>query len=98
MERLIIKHGHVIDPASGLDGLYNIYIMSGRIASVKPAASDTTEASPGVEVLDCSGKIIVPGFIDVHAHLREPGYEYKETLQTGGEAAAAGGYTTVFCM
>lgn len=98
MERLIIKGGHVIDPASGLDGLYNIYIMSGRIASVKPAQADTTEAVPGVEVLDCSGKIIVPGFIDVHAHLREPGYEYKETLQTGAEAAAAGGYTTVFCM
>lgn len=98
MERLIIKGGHVIDPASGLDGLYNIYIMSGRIASVKPAGSDTTEALPGVDVLNCSGKIVVPGFIDVHAHLREPGYEYKETLQTGAEAATAGGYTTVFCM
>ncbi|MBI5238551.1 MAG: dihydroorotase [Deltaproteobacteria bacterium] len=98
MERLIINGGHVIDPASGIDGLYNIYIMSGRIASVKPAESDTTEAGRGVEAIDASGLLVVPGFIDAHAHLRDPGYEYKETIQTGAEAAVAGGYTTVFCM
>lgn len=98
MNRLIIKGGRLIDPASRIDGLYNIYVMGGRIASVKKAESDTSEAGPGVDVVDAAGLTVVPGFIDAHAHLREPGYEYKEDIRTGTLAASAGGYTAVMCM
>ncbi|MBW7956598.1 MAG: dihydroorotase [Deltaproteobacteria bacterium] len=98
MNRLIIKGGRLIDPAAGIDGLYNIYVMGGRVASVKKAESDTSEAGPGVEVIDATGLAVVPGFIDAHAHLREPGFEYKEDIRTGTLAASAGGYTAVMCM
>ncbi|HLC17484.1 MAG TPA: dihydroorotase [Thermodesulfobacteriota bacterium] len=101
MKRLVIKGGRVLDPAAGLDGAYNIYVMGGRIASVKPTDKDTTELVPGVpdlEVIDASGLLVVPGLVDIHTHLREPGYEYKETIKTGTRAAAAGGFTTVLCM
>ncbi len=98
MNRLIIKGGRLIDPAAKIDGLYNVYVMGGRIASVKKAESDTSEAGPGVEVVDATGLTVVPGFIDAHAHLREPGFEYKEDIRTGTRAASAGGYTAVMCM
>ena len=101
MKRLVIKGGRVIDPASGMDGVYNIYVMAGRIASVKPTDKDTTEltpGAPGLDVIDAAGLLVTPGFVDLHTHLREPGYEYKETIKTGTEAAAAGGFTTMLCM
>ncbi|WKZ31640.1 MAG: dihydroorotase [Thermodesulfobacteriota bacterium] len=98
MNRLIIKGGRLIDPAAGIDGLYNIYVMGGRIASVKKAESDASEAGPGVEVVEANGLIVAPGFIDAHAHLREPGFEYKEDVRSGTQAASAGGYTAVMCM
>lgn len=98
MNRLIIKGGRLIDPAAGTDGLYNIYVMGGRVASIKKAESDTSEAGPGVEVVDATGLIVAPGFIDAHAHLREPGFEYKEDVRSGTQAASAGGYTAVMCM
>lgn len=100
MNRLVIKGGRLIDPAANLDGIYNIYVMGGRIASLKSAETDTTELveGPEVEVIDATGLVVAPGFIDPHAHLREPGYEYKETIKTGTLSAVAGGYTTVFCM
>ncbi|MBE7414931.1 MAG: dihydroorotase [Deltaproteobacteria bacterium] len=98
MNRLIIKGGRLIDPAAGTDGLYNIYVMGGRIASIKKAESDDSEAGPGVEAVDATGLIVAPGFIDAHAHLREPGFEYKEDVRSGTQAASAGGYTAVMCM
>lgn len=101
MNRLVIKGGRVVDPASGIDGIYNIYSMGGRIASVKEAAADTTElvpGSPGLDIIDAAGMLVAPGLIDLHTHLREPGYEYKETIRTGTLAAAAGGFTTILCM
>ncbi|GMR05223.1 MAG: hypothetical protein BMS9Abin24_016 [Thermodesulfobacteriota bacterium] len=101
MKRLVIKGGRVLDPSSGLDAVSNIYIMGGRVASVKEAAGDTSEltpGSPGLDIIDASGMVVIPGLIDAHTHLREPGYEYKETIRTGAEAAAGGGFTTVLCM
>ena len=101
MKRLVIKGGRVLDPASGIDGIYNIYVMGGRIASVKEAASDDTvltDDAPGLEVIDAGGLLVTPGLVDIHTHLREPGHEYKETIRSGAEAAAAGGFTTILCM
>ncbi|MBI5643834.1 MAG: dihydroorotase [Deltaproteobacteria bacterium] len=101
MTRLVIKGGRLIDPSSNLDGIYNIYIMGGRIASVKEAEKDATElvpGAPGLEIIDAAGLLVTPGFIDAHTHLREPGFEYKETIKTGTMAAAAGGFTTILCM
>jgi len=100
MNRLIIKGGRLLDPAAGLDGIFNIYVMGGRIASFKPADADTTEITPGpgVEIIEAKGLLVTPGLIDVHTHLREPGYEYKETIKTGTLAAAAGGFTSILCM
>jgi len=101
MKKRVIKNGHVIDPAGGLDGKYNIYIDSGRIESIKEAASDHNSidnGEDGLEVIDAAGLFVAPGFVDIHSHFREPGFEYKETIATGALAAAAGGYTTVLCM
>lgn len=98
MNRLVIKGGRVVDPAQDLDGFYNIYIMGGRVASIKKAEADTSEVGQGVDVVDATGLVVVPGFIDPHVHLREPGYEYKEDITTGTQAAAAGGFTAVMCM
>lgn len=101
MTRLVIRNGRLIDPSTNIDGIYNIYVMAGRVASVKPAQSDTTElvpGSPGLELIEANGLLVIPGLIDAHAHLREPGFEYKETIQTGAQAALAGGFTTILCM
>ena len=91
---LLIKNGRVVDPANSLDAVQDVLISGARIERVGPdlpVAADTT-------VLDATGKIVCPGFIDIHVHLREPGYEYKETVATGTRAAAAGGFTAVCCM
>ncbi len=101
MKRLVIRGGRLIDPASGLDGEFNIYVTAGRIESIKEAGSDDSPLEGGeaaLEVMDASGLLVVPGLVDIHAHFREPGFEYKETIATGALAAAAGGYTTVLCM
>jgi len=101
MNRLVIKGGRVVDPSIGLDEVSNIYVMGGRIASIKAAADDTSEltpGAPGLDIIDASGLVVTPGLIDVHTHLREPGFEYKETIATGAEAAKAGGFTTILCM
>jgi len=101
MNRLVIKGGRVVDPSIGLDEVSNIYVMGGRVASIKAAADDTSEltpGAPGLDIIEAEGMVVSPGLIDVHTHLREPGFEYKETIATGAEAAKAGGFTTVFCM
>jgi len=83
-----IKNGHVIDPANGIDEIRDICIAAGKIA----AASDDNE------VIDATGKLVVPGLIDMHVHLREPGRSDKETVETGTLCAARGGFTSVVCM
>lgn len=93
MSRLCIKNGRVIDPASGHDAIADIGIENGLITAIGPDLDST-----GAEVLDASGCIVAPGFIDIHVHLREPGFEHSETIETGGRAAAAGGFTSVCCM
>lgn len=90
---LLVKGGRVIDPASGVDRLMDILIAGGKIMRL-----DEDIPADGCEVLDASGKIVCPGFIDLHVHLREPGFEYKEDIATGTRAAAAGGFTTICCM
>jgi len=91
---LLIRNGRVVDPASSLDAVADVLISGGRIERVGrdlPVAAETT-------ILDATGKLVCPGFIDIHVHLREPGYEYKETVASGTRAAAAGGFTAVACM
>lgn len=91
--KLIIKGGRLIDPANNIDGLQDILIKDGKVAAV----GENLEASDA-ELIDAGGKIVCPGFIDMHVHLREPGFEYKEDIASGTRAAAAGGFTTVCAM
>ncbi|MEE9543257.1 MAG: dihydroorotase [Thermodesulfobacteriota bacterium] len=100
MKRVAIIGGRLIDPAAKLDGLFDIILMGGRIASIKPRnekeAGETGKED--WEIIDATGMIVVPGLVDIHTHLREPGEEYKETIETGTRAASAGGFTTILSM
>jgi dihydroorotase len=91
---ILIQGGTVIDPASERNGAFDILIVDGRIAEVAVPGVLSTDG----ERIDATGKWVVPGLIDMHVHLREPGYEYKETIATGTKAAVAGGVTAVACM
>lgn len=91
--KLLIKNGRVVDPASDLDDTLDILIEKGKIVDLRPQIR-----VEDAKVIDASRLVVAPGFIDMHVHLREPGYEHKETIKTGGEAAAAGGFTTIACM
>jgi len=93
MSKLVLKNGRVIDPGTGTDGVLDVAIEDGFIRDI---AKDID--SNGSEVFDASGLIVAPGFIDMHVHLREPGFEYAETIETGSRAAAAGGFTSICCM
>src|ERR1035438_6349218 len=93
MSQLLIKNGRVIDPASATDMLADILIRDGVIAAV-----GANIAAPGAATFDATGLIVAPGFIDMHVHLREPGFEHAETIETGARAAAAGGFTSICCM
>lgn len=91
---LLIRGGRLIDPSQGLDAFQDILIEDGHVSRV----GESLEAPKGVETLDASDLVVCPGLIDIHVHLREPGQEYKETVETGTRAAAAGGFTAVACM
>ncbi len=91
---LVIRNGRVVDPSSGTDAQQDVWIADGRIRKVGKAL----KVPAGVEVIDAASKVVCPGFIDMHVHLREPGFEYKETIASGTRAAAAGGFTAVACM
>lgn len=93
MPKLLIKNGRVIDPASRHDAVADLLLEDGLIAALGPDLS-----TPGAEIFDASGLIVAPGFIDMHVHLREPGFEHAETIETGSRAAAAGGFTSVCPM
>src|ERR1700694_5527483 len=93
MRKLIIRNGRVIDPASRLDAIRDVLVEDGRVAVIGEKLHVT-----GAEKFDATGLIVAPGFIDMHVHLREPGFEYAETIESGALAAAAGGFTTICCM
>jgi len=95
--RIIVKNGRVVDPANGLDDLRDVLIEDGRILDVVTPGAETG-FNDGVKIIEASGLIVVPGLIDMHVHLREPGEEYKENITTGTAAAAAGGFTAVAAM
>jgi dihydroorotase len=92
---LLLKGGMVLDPAQDLDERRDLLIEDGRIAVLAAPGGISGEAH---QVVDVTGLLVCPGLIDMHTHLREPGQEYKETIETGGQAAAAGGFTAVACM
>jgi dihydroorotase len=90
MNTLIIRNGRIIDPANKRDEVGDLFIVDGKIAA-KAKSADS-------EVIDATGLVVAPGLIDLHVHLREPGFGWKETIETGARAAAAGGFTTIVCM
>lgn len=92
----VIKGGRVIDPGN-LDDILDIVIEDGNIVEIKQGALADDENKES-KIIDASGKIVAPGLIDMHVHLRDPGYEYKETIETGSRAAAFGGFTAICCM
>jgi dihydroorotase len=90
---IVIRNGRVIDPASQTDRIADVLIADGRIVGVAENL-----AAPAGEVFDATGLVVAPGFIDMHVHLREPGFEHAETIESGARAAAAGGFTSVCAM
>ncbi|MBU6291472.1 MAG: dihydroorotase, partial [Burkholderiales bacterium] len=90
---IVIKQGRVIDPANGIDAIKDVYIADGRIASIGPAPADFHAE----RVIDATGLVVSPGLVDLSARLREPGYEYKATLESELDAAVAGGVTSLLC-
>lgn len=94
MSRIIIRGGRVIDPSQNLDSICDVAIENGVIRQVAPDIEDPS----GTERFEASGMIVAPGFLDIHVHLREPGFEHAETIESGSRAAAAGGFTSICCM
>ncbi|MBV6491773.1 MAG: dihydroorotase [Fimbriimonadaceae bacterium] len=92
--KLLLKNGRILDPSQGLDTVGSVLIEDAQIAEIGP----DIRINDVDEVYDCSGLWICPGLVDLHVHLREPGGEHKETILTGTQAAAAGGYTNICCM
>lgn len=92
--RTIIKNGHILNPSTNMDGMYDVAIENGVITEI----AEQIEKADGDQIIFADGKYVMPGFIDLHVHFREPGFEYKETIKTGAMAAARGGYTSVCPM
>ena len=91
--KVLIKGGHVVDPKTKTDAVTDILVCDGKII----------EINNGIEcrncnIIDAKGKLVLPGFVDAHCHLREPGFEYKEDIESGTKSAAMGGFTSVACM
>src|SRR4030067_3150236 len=111
---ILIEKGHIIDPSQGIDGIGDVLIEDGKNKEVyiqskeqktkskssppQPSPSMGEGLPPAVQIINAEGKVVIPGLIDMHVHLREPGFEYKETIKTGTAAAIRGGFTTVCCM
>src|SRR6266568_3615920 len=94
MSATILRNGRVIDPANKRDEVADFLIVDGKIAKKSEVSGQKSE----IEEIDVEGLIVAPGLIDMHVHLREPGFSHKETIESGARAAAAGGFTTVVCM
>ena len=98
---MLIRGGHLLDPAAGRDGIYDILVRDGVVTELKEWAQGKApvwKTDIAETIVDAADKYVMPGFIDLHVHLREPGLEYKETIATGGMAAAAGGFTSICPM
>ena len=93
---LLIQGGHIIDPSQGIDEIGSLLITEGKISWL--GRGETTPSRPDYATLYARGLIVCPGFVDLHCHLRQPGFEEKETIATGSQAAARGGFTTICCM
>lgn len=94
MSATIIRNGRIIDPVNGRDSVEDLFIVDGKIANQSAVKNQQSKSAE----IDASGLIVAPGLIDMHVHLREPGFAHKETIASGARAAAAGGFTTVVCM
>jgi dihydroorotase len=92
--KLLLKGGRILDPSRAYDEKADMLIEDGKIAAIGAKEA----AKKGAEIIDVRGLLVVPGLIDIHTHLREPGHEYKESVQSGAQAAVAGGFTAVACM
>lgn len=90
----LLRNAHVVDPSSNLDGVLDVALADGRVVEIGSELSTL----PAWDIVECDGRLLFPGLIDPHVHLREPGQEHKETIATGTSAAVAGGFTTVCCM
>lgn len=95
---LLIKNGRVIDPSGDVDDHLDVLVDQGKIVTLCRRGDKKKNESDMEQIIDAQGKVVVPGLIDMHVHLREPGHEYKETIKTGCQAAAAGGFTSIACM
>jgi dihydroorotase len=94
MTDLLIRGGRVVDPSRGTDGVADLYVKDGKIEAV----GRNIPSQPGAEIIDATGKVVAPGLIDLHVHLREPGFEHAETIASGALSAVAGGFTAVCAM
>lgn len=90
---LLIKNGHVIDPKNNIDGIFDLLVVDGKIAKISESIEDDS-----CEIIEAEGKYVLPGFVDAHCHLRDPGFEYKEDIESGTLSAAMGGFTSIACM
>jgi dihydroorotase len=95
MSSLLIRGGRVVDPAQGIDRVDDLLVRDGRVVAIGPAGQ---EAASNIETIDATGLVVAPGLFDMHVHLREPGREEDETIETGTLAALAGGFTSVACI
>ena len=93
----LIKNGELVDPVKGIIKRADLLIEKGTITKILPHGQFNTDVSQ-LRTIDAANKLIIPGLIDMHVHLREPGHEYKETVATGGKAGVAGGFTALACM
>ncbi len=96
LNSLLIQGGRIIDPSQGIDGIGSLLITSGKVSWF--GKGQASPPQPANDILDAQGLVVCPGFVDLHCHLRQPGFEQKETIATGTRAAARGGFTTICCM
>lgn len=101
MSNIFIKNGHIVDPSQNIDGIGDILIVNGKIKEIilnHEKRAKGHKKSTELKIIDATGLYVLPGLVDMHTHLREPGYEHKETIKTGTLAAVKGGFTSVCCM
>ena len=102
MNNYLIKSGRIIDPSQKIDSVGDLLILDGIVAEIRTSNSTWKDLGEKlnreIRIIDVKGNVVCPGFVDAHCHLREPGFEHKETISSGTKAAAKGGYTTICAM